>query len=195
MTDYQARGLLRRSHAALSSSEPGRRGQALDLLGQAEALRSRDRGGVAPVRRDATEVVPTRLELRNEAAAALLLSDVRPVFELQGQVGMAASLRPDGDQALFVDFDFAAARCSVRQMDLRTGKELFRRSAAAALPAIGGLAPDGRQMAALAVPLKAGKGSRPQVQLFELPDVKRQRVLPYPADLPGTPTSKGLGAR
>src|SRR5262249_31704506 len=78
--DTLTRSLLDQARALRLSRQPGRRWQALEFLRRAELLRARVRQTVSP---PGAASVPSRNDLRREAAAALLLEDARELSTIQ----------------------------------------------------------------------------------------------------------------
>jgi WD40 repeat protein/tRNA A-37 threonylcarbamoyl transferase component Bud32 len=133
--DSLARSYFEQARALRLSRQPGRRWAALDLLRQAEQLRARPRPqdplSPAPIPHAPSSNVPTRDELRREAAAALLLEDAReqPVVGLAAAVGMYTAISRDGRRAVaffvrFPDKPGELPKSGLRLFDLREGRQL-----------------------------------------------------------------------
>jgi hypothetical protein len=88
--DQLCRSLFEQARTLLASQQMGRRWQVLELVQEAEKLRSRERPiELTPEEspehiRGQREKLPTRAELRSLAVAALLLRDARVVREWAG---------------------------------------------------------------------------------------------------------------
>src|SRR5207248_1425415 len=102
-----ARSLYEQAHALRLSRQPGWRWQALELVREAEKLRARPHREDLPPLAEADNAgppsrLPTRGELRREAAAALLLEDARPqpAVRIAATVGMGRDVSGDGRRAL-----------------------------------------------------------------------------------------------
>ena len=80
--DSLYRSLYNEARATLASGQGGRRWQALDLLQRSETLRGRERPGV-PTRPTDSSSLPSQIDLRSEAIAALLTQDSRLIREIQ----------------------------------------------------------------------------------------------------------------
>jgi WD40 repeat protein len=172
--DVMAHGFLEQARAVRLSRQPGRRWQALELLGRAEQLRSRRRQRAPSP--GSLGVLPTLDQLRREAVAALLLEDARPVSA--GPVPALARgglVSEDGRRALvtFQRRDAATGQRSdvLRLIDLKDGRTTAEYPHP--FPDGGGctaLSPDGTTIAVV-----AEDGS---VQLLGLPDEKAGKTLP-----------------
>jgi WD40 repeat protein/predicted Ser/Thr protein kinase len=85
--DQLCRSLYEQAHTLLNSEESGRRWKILDLVREAEKLRSRDRE-ISPkqetIALSQPVELPTKTELRSLAVSALLLRDIRVVREWPG---------------------------------------------------------------------------------------------------------------
>jgi WD40 repeat protein len=134
--DTLARSQYEQARALRLAHQPGWRWQALDLLREAETLRARRRRDDLPslpnaVQSGRTTRLPSRAELRREAAEVLLLDDARPLapITLAASIGQNRYVSADGRRAVaaFVrpqtkpdEKTHAGIRC----FDLSTGGEL-----------------------------------------------------------------------
>ena len=101
--DLLARSLFDQAVVVRGSGKLGRRWQALQLLQEAEKLRSRKRlVAVNPADEgpSITARLPTPAELRSETVAALLLKDAREVWALETPVGMQPGVSGDGRRGI-----------------------------------------------------------------------------------------------
>jgi eukaryotic-like serine/threonine-protein kinase len=123
--DILARSLFEQAQALRRSIQPGRRGIALSLLQEAEKLRGRERKVKdLPAREFAgllglSAKLPTKLELRNEAAALLLSQDARQVRELDlglGGMVILPALSLDGRLVASSWFEFDMPRLAKGDM-------------------------------------------------------------------------------
>jgi eukaryotic-like serine/threonine-protein kinase len=123
--DNLARSLFEQARAVRLSNQAGRRWQALDLLAEAERLRDRKRLVDLPPE-ELDHPLLTEAELRQEAAAALLLEDAR----VSRQVSLAAAsflpmqVSPDGRYAMAWWVKPHEVRFGVRVFDLSNGRSL-----------------------------------------------------------------------
>jgi WD40 repeat protein len=119
--DTLCRSLYEQARAVRLTDQQGRRFQALNLLKQAEQLRSRKR--VAALLGDGP--LPSRAQLRTEALAALLLSDGRVV---QQWPGLNHAISPDRKFAASLWINLEQQTGGVRLVDLSTGKVIVQSS-------------------------------------------------------------------
>src|SRR5262249_37283134 len=89
--DHLCRSLYEQARGLRISGQAGRRWKALELLKEAEKLRSRPRTAGVPA-----STGPTQAELRSEAVALLLLQDARCVVEKDTPIAILPSLTADG---------------------------------------------------------------------------------------------------
>jgi serine/threonine protein kinase/WD40 repeat protein len=119
--DHLARSLYEQARAVRSTRQAGRRAKALQLLEWANALRMRPRDTPA-----AMGALPSAVELRSEALAALLQRDVRLVRELPVLHGTTPTITRDGRRALMHWSKPSVLKLGVHLVDLTDGKELSR---------------------------------------------------------------------
>jgi WD40 repeat protein len=179
--DTVSRSLYEQARALRLSRQPGRRWQALDLLRQAEQLRARPRRDDLPaVAAEAESRLPTRGELRREAAAALLLEDARrlPSLNLPASVGMYNEVSGDGRRALAFFMHMPEKpderlRVGYRLFDLGEGRQVGE---VHAMPFFSGIAlalsADGSVL--------AHAGPDLIVHLLDLPGGEERATLPLP---------------
>ena len=185
--DTLCRSLYEQARAVRLTDQQGRRFQALDLLKQAEQLRSRKR--VAALLGDGP--LPSRAQLRTEALAALLLSDGRVV---QQWPGLNHAISPDGKFAASLWIAVEQHTAGVRLVDLSTGKVIVQSSNKEYLELMFGetlglqalaLSPGGKQLA-------VADWLQGSVVIWKLRDHKRQ-ILRLPRGHPkGKRESAGM---
>ncbi|MEX2212834.1 MAG: protein kinase [Phycisphaeraceae bacterium] len=112
--DALARGLYDQARAMLLSTQSGRRWKALDLLAEANRLRTREINRRVTVRSgtvtysadvpvtDRVANLPSVVELRNETIRALLTPDARQVNRLDTSLGLPPMISDDGRYATCV---------------------------------------------------------------------------------------------
>jgi WD40 repeat protein/tRNA A-37 threonylcarbamoyl transferase component Bud32 len=177
-----ARSLLDQARAVRLSRQPGRRWQAVDLLRRAEELRARPRQA-APLL-DSAALLPTRGELRREAAASLLVEDAREVSTIQVPVLLNAGgiVSEDGRRALHLfwreDTHSGKSSVGVWFTDLEGGRAPINFPVTFLFNSQMGLNSDGTLFAAV-----AQDGS---AQIIGLPDGRVRQTLP-PITAPGSP--------
>ncbi len=191
-TDSLARSQFDQANAVRLTGLPGRRWVALELLQQAETLRSRERSkivadassvGVSKIVADASSVgvsdagrvrhvaLPSQSELRTDAVAALMLNDGRVARHWSG---FSHSVSPDGRFAASFSADSKAAGLNV--IDLQTGDIVHSLRGPEAEP-LGGilmaLGPRGEQLGVVSV-------DQPQINVWKLREKKLLRTLTMP---------------
>ena len=185
--DALTASLFEQARAVRLAGLPGRRLRALELLEEAEHLRSRRRldSSSVPAGTDPSagrQVVLTRSQLRSEALAALLLDDAHVVRQWGG---VARSISSDGILAAASSLDVGAERIGLSITDLKTGKEVSKWEGEDALPFFGtslALGPRGKRLAVLSIPLPmpGGKVSKGGLNVWQLPERKLLRELALP---------------
>jgi serine/threonine protein kinase/WD40 repeat protein len=131
--DMLVRSLYEQAQALRRSSQPGRRDKGLNLLKEAEKLRSRARKTELPPAQGPvgslglSAKLPTKWELRNEAAALLLAQDVRLAREMNLQTNpVLHALSPDGRLAAWYELDPKERKAAVQVVDLTAGGKSAR---------------------------------------------------------------------
>ncbi len=166
-----ARSLLEQARAVRLARQSGHRWRSLELLQQAEALRSHHRSASRPVTEsmvDATNnILPSRADLRIEALASLQLNDGRKQNQWNGIHNVVS---PDGRYACIID---TLPKFRITLFDIAQHQEVRHWEDPAMLGANYCLSPDARM---LAVHQRQGL-----IQLWNLADSKRGRVLEWPA--------------
>ena len=179
-TDALVRSELDQAKAVGLAGTPGRRWVALDLLQQAEVLRSREKSKIVA---DAASVgssdagsvrhvtLPSQSELRTEAVVSLMLNDGRVARRWSG---FTHSVSPDGRFAASFSADSKAAGLNV--IDLQTGEIVHDLHGPEAEP-LGGiimaLGPRGEQLGVVSV-------DQPQINVWKLKEKKLLRTLTMP---------------
>ncbi len=191
--DSLLRSLYDQARFVMATTQIGRRWMALDLLRQAEALRARDRLGIAPP----SEPLPSRSELRSEAVTALLTPDARLVREMTVSDvhavfgGLPTVVSADGELAVgwWTSEGMAhgkdennESRLSVRVMDVMRAHEVLRQPwHSPDIPQCVGISRDGKLYAVGQI---KSNGETPvgfQVCLWQLPEFhKTENVLDWP---------------
>jgi serine/threonine protein kinase/WD40 repeat protein len=174
--DHLCRSLYEQARAVRISGRTGRRWKTLDLLKEAEKLRSRLRPVAAHP--SGSPALPTQAELRTEAVAALLLRDAQCILEVTEQMGMPPSLTADGRLAAVPWLDFNVKKESqkdikpksgVRLLDLDTGREIAKwQDSEMLLTSV--LSPDGKWLA----------WGGEKIHLWHVAEGKPAGVLPIP---------------
>jgi WD40 repeat protein len=172
--DHLCRALFEQARAIRAAPPPGRRWKALELLKEANRLRTRDRAGGEPA-----EVLPSPVELRSEALAALLQPDARLALQLPIPHGTLPAVTADGRRAAVHWSKPAANKNGVRLIDLADGKEMSRLEDNALGSSTGhfALSPDGSRLAVGGI-LAEG------VQLWDTATGERLPLLPWPKEAP-----------
>jgi WD40 repeat protein len=178
--DNLARSKFEQARAVRLSNQAGRRWQALELLAEAEKLRDRKRLVDLPDQ-ELEHPLLTEAELRQEAAAALLLDDAR----VSRQVSLAAAaffpthVSPDGRHAMAWWVRPREREFGVRVFELSDGRILGE----IPLPLLArntiALSPDHQMVAFL--------GIDDSVSVREFPSGAARPAMPWPKDPSGKP--------
>jgi WD40 repeat protein len=163
--DTLAGSLYEQARAVRVLNEPGRRWKALELVKQAEMLRSRQRLAGLPT----TNPLPARVLLRSEAVAALHLQDARAIREIAGAPLMMPALDRDGRWMASLSMDGGA-----RLTDLTSGQQIGQWHSTNLFGLKIALSPDGKLLACA-----SGRGG---IAISELPAGKLARILDWPQD-------------
>jgi serine/threonine protein kinase/WD40 repeat protein len=172
--DHFCRGLFEQARALRGSTLLGRRWKALELLQAANDLRVRERD-VEP----AEGVLPSLVELRSEALAALLQPDARLVLQLPVLDDTVPVTTLDGRRAALHWAKPSEKKGGIRLVDLASGQELSRVEDESLRDSTGYLALNrDATLLALSDPAAAG------VELWDMANGKSLRELPWPKSVP-----------
>jgi WD40 repeat protein len=187
--DALAISLYQQARAVRLANMPGRRWRALELLKQAEQLRSQKHARISNIRAGNEEsivadAVPSRSQLRGEAVAALLRDDTRIVGHWSG---ICHSVSPDGALAATFWLRAKGNKFGLTITDLKKCIEVSKIEGNDALPFMGtaiALGPGGKCLAVLSPQAPASGGKAPII-VWELPQRRRRCELSIPAGAPG----------
>ncbi len=127
--DRLARALFEEARGTRRSDLPGRRGLAIDRLGQAVALAARPRAYPAEA-----GVLPDPESLRTEAVEALRLDDLEPLWDRPFQDGLVACSTGDGTRLAVWASSPGTDRSELVVLDVRSGVEIARKAGIAGPP-------------------------------------------------------------
>jgi serine/threonine protein kinase/WD40 repeat protein len=190
--DSLAASLCQQAVAVRSSMQAGRRWAALDLLKAAEELRGRRReiankpSAVPEGRAVVAQSMPTRLDLRTEAVAAMLTRDARLVWQRSWETASSQASFSVGSQRAAVAWNKPVIDVrdptsgGVRIIDLRDGKDVPTPQNPRMLRNTGSveLSPDGKMVAS---PDAVGK----EVGIWDVESGNALKTLKLPPDTPG----------
>jgi serine/threonine protein kinase len=193
--DALTTSLFEQAHAVRLSGLPGRRWRALELLKQAEQLRSRERLDsaklVAGKEQSAVQHESlSRSQLRSEALAALLIDDAHVIRQWGG---LAHSVSPDGTLAATFGADPKHESGTLAIVDVKTGKEISKwkgndPSRLLGIPTAIALGPHARRLAIVPYPME-------RIEVWDLLSQKRLRKLAIAKQGSEAPPSKTRSAK
>jgi eukaryotic-like serine/threonine-protein kinase len=199
--DSLCRSLYDQARFVLASAQTERRWETLDLLQKAEVLRAGKHAETQLRGGDAMQL-PTRLELRNQAVAALLIPGLHLVRERElSSMTFASSLTPDGRLAagIWVNLDMQqimkennkTSSAGIRLVDVARGHEVGQRVWKGLTddapddfnPYSLTLSPDGKLLATAVPKLKNQQVTGWQIKFSKLPGFELQtRTLEWPLE-------------
>jgi serine/threonine protein kinase/WD40 repeat protein len=176
--DTEARLAYEQARTLQTSAELDRRPRILALVKKAEALRRRPHR-FPPATGEGALALPAQSELRTEAAAALLLAEIRPVREVKLPEGFGLAITPDGRLGAAIHWDTDLKNFALRIIDLEDGKERAVLTAKRNALLRSALSPDGKQVAVSSVEPNVPL----QIQTWEASQDKLVRTLDLPKEV------------